>query len=52
MLFDDVVREYMAAKAKKVRPNTYEGYESAIRCHLMPKWSGRELEEIRHSGIA
>ena len=40
MLFDDVVREYMAAKAQKVRPNTFEGYESAIRCHLLPKWSG------------
>lgn len=51
MLFDDVVREYMAAKAKKVRANTFEGYESAIRCHLMPKWSGRELEEIRHDEI-
>ena len=51
MLFDDVVRAYMAAKAKKVRPNTLEGYESAIRCHLMPKWSGRELEDIRHDEI-
>lgn len=51
MLFDDVVSAYMAAKAKKVRANTFEGYESAIRCHLMPKWSGRELEEIRHDEI-
>ena len=51
MLFESVAAEYMAAKAKKVRPNTLEGYESAIRCHLLPKWEGRDIEEIRHDEI-
>lgn len=49
MLFDQAVYEYVEAKSegrKRVRPNTLEGYLSAIRCHLMPKWSGREIESI------
>ena len=51
MLFETVAAEYMAAKAKKVRANTLEGYESAIRCHLLPKWEGREIEDIRYDEI-
>jgi len=49
MLFDEAVYLYVEAKSegrKKVRPNTLEGYLSAIKCHLMPKWSGREVESI------
>lgn len=49
MLFDEAVYLYIEAKSegrKKVRPNTLEGYLSAIRCHLMPKWTGREVESI------
>ena len=49
MLFEEVCYLYVEAKSegrKKVRPNTLEGYMSAIRCHLMPKWSGREIESI------
>ncbi len=51
MLFESVAAEYMRAKARKVRPNTLEGYESAIRCHLLPKWEGREIEDIHHDEI-
>ena len=51
MLFETVAAEYMQAKARKVRPNTLEGYESAIRCHLLPKWEGCEIEDIRHDEI-
>lgn len=48
-MFDETVYLYIEAKSegrKKVRNNTLEGYLSAIRCHLMPKWSGREIESI------
>lgn len=49
MLFDECVYLYIEAKTegrKPVRPNTLEGYLSAIRCHLMPQWAGREVESI------
>ena len=49
MLFDEAVFEYLNDKQngrKPLRPNTLEGYLSAIRCHLLPKWTGRELETI------
>ena len=49
MQFDECVYRYIEAKSegrKPVRPNTLEGYLSAIRCHLMPKWAGREVESI------
>lgn len=46
MLFSDAVIEYMADKGKRLRATTLEGYRSAIRCHLMPMWGGREIETI------
>lgn len=46
MLFKDAAAEYMADKRKRLRATTLEGYESAIRCHLMPQWGDREIEGI------
>lgn len=49
MKFENAVEEYINAKIggrKPIRPNTLEGYLSAIRCHLMPKWAGHDMEEI------
>ena len=46
MLFSDAAAEYMENKKKRLRATTLEGYASAIRCHLMPKWGGREIESI------
>lgn len=49
MLFEQAVYEYVQDKSegrKPVRPNTLEGYLSAIKCHLMPMWAGREMESI------
>lgn len=49
MLFDQVVFEYINDKQfgrKAVRANTMEGYLSAIKCHLMPRWQNREIESI------
>ena len=49
MLFEQAAYEYINDKQfgrKQVRPNTLEGYLSAIKCHLMPKFAGREVESI------
>ena len=46
MLFSDAASEYMDDKKKRLRATTIEGYASAIRCHLMPKWGKREIESI------
>lgn len=50
MKFENVVELYLNAKIggrKPIRPNTLEGYMSAIRCHLIPKWTGKEMEDIK-----
>ena len=49
MLFEQAAYLYIEAKTegrKPVRPNTLEGYLSAIKCHLMPRWCGVEIEAI------
>lgn len=49
MEFTKATEAYLNAKIggrKPIRPNTLEGYMSAIRCHLLPKWTGREMESI------
>ena len=51
MLFEDAVSAYWEDKSRRLRGNTLEGYASAIRCHLMPAWAGRELESITHEEL-
>lgn len=46
MLFDYAAAKYMDDKRKRLRRNTMEGYESALKCHLIPRWKGVELETI------
>lgn len=49
MQFEQAIYEYLEDKQngrKPLRPNTLEGYMSAIKCHLVPQWSGREMESI------
>ena len=49
MQFEQVVYEYIVDKTegrKPVRPNTLEGYLSAIRCHLLPRWTAYDIEAI------
>lgn len=46
MLFETAAEMYMTDRAKRLRATTLEGYRSAIRCHLMPMWGGREIESI------
>jgi len=54
MLFDEICYLYIEDKSegrKPVRPNTLEGYLSAIRCHLLPRWTGHEIESIKSDMI-
>lgn len=46
-----ICEQYLAAKSKKCRQNTLDGYISAIRCHVLPKWGGRELCDIRRKEV-
>lgn len=46
MLFELAAERYLAEKAARLRETTMEGYESAIRRHLAPRWTGVELEDI------
>lgn len=46
MVFSEAATEYMADKRKRLRATTLEGYESATRCHLLPRWGEREIETI------
>lgn len=51
MLFETAVEMYMADRAKRLRATTLEGYESAIRKHIAPAWTGREVESITHEEL-
>lgn len=51
MLFSKAVTEYMADKCKRLRATTLEGYESALRCHVLPAWGGREVESITYEEL-
>ena len=46
MLFEDAAARYMEDKSARLRACTLEGYESALRCHLHPRWDGVELESV------
>lgn len=51
MLFETAVEMYMTDRAKRLRATTLEGYESAIRKHIAPAWTGREVESITHEEL-
>lgn len=46
MLFADAVKMYWADKSRRLRANTLAGYRSALRCHVMPTFAEREIEDI------
>lgn len=46
MLFENAAAEYMTEKRRTRRANTVEGYESALRCHVLPRWGECEIEGI------
>ena len=46
MLFEEAAERYMGDKGKRLRECTLEGYRSAMRTYLHPRWDGVELESI------
>lgn len=46
MLFEEAAKLYMAEKRRTRRANTVEGYESALRCHVLPRWGCLGIEDI------
>ena len=51
MRFDEAVRMYVDDKSKRLRENTMEGYLSAVRRHLMPRWGETDIEDISHDEL-
>lgn len=54
MLFSELASAYLQDKRsgrKSVRLNTLEGYESAIRNHLLPRWGQVEVESILYDDV-
>ena len=49
MLFEEAAAEYMADKSKRLRATTLEGYGSALRLHVLPRWCGVEVEDVHLS---
>lgn len=46
MLFDTFVTTVWKPSCAKLRECTKVGYESALNCHILPQWSGRDMDEI------
>lgn len=46
MLFEEAAKLYMAEKRRTRRANTVEGYESALRRHVLPRWGCLGIEDI------
>ena len=54
MLFSELAKAYLEDKRegrKAVRANTLEGYSSAIRTHLLPRWGEVEVETIGYGVV-
>lgn len=46
MLLGDAAGRYMEDRRARVRASTLVGYESALRCHVLPRWADVDLAEI------
>ena len=46
MKLKEAAAEYMEEKRRTRRANTVEGYESALRCHVLPRWGDVDVEDI------
>lgn len=51
MKIDQAIELYMEDERRRLRGNTIEGYASAIRRHILPAWSGADVEGITHDGL-
>lgn len=46
MLVSTAVVMYMDEKRARLRATTIEGYESALRRHVLPRWGSMDVERI------
>lgn len=46
MLFDTFVTTVWKPSCAKLRECTKVGYESTLNCHILPQWSGRNMDAI------
>ena len=44
-------QHYLPEKRRRRRANTVEGYESALRCHVLPRFGHRSVADIEHGDI-
>lgn len=51
MLISEAAAEYMSEKRRTRRANTVEGYESALRCHVLPRWGSCDIESIQPEDV-
>lgn len=42
---------YIAEKRERRRESTVEGYVSALRCHVLPRWGEADIESIDPADI-
>lgn len=45
------INHYLPEKRQRRRTNTVEGYESALSCHVLPRWSTYEISDIDRDDI-
>lgn len=51
MLFCEAAERYMEEKRPRLRASTLEGYESALRLHVLPTWGQVEIGEMTPEGL-
>lgn len=51
MLFDTFATTVWKPSCAKLRECTKVGYESALNCHILPQWSGRDMDAISVADI-
>ena len=51
MNIEEISEAYIAEKRRVRRESTVEGYESALRIHVLPRWGSMEVGEIQPEAI-
>lgn len=51
MNISQIASKYLAEKRRVRRESTVEGYESALRIHVLPRWGSMEVGEIQPEAI-
>ena len=51
MLFCEAAERYMEEKRQRLRASTLEGYESALRLHVLPAWGRVEIGDMTPEGL-